>query len=68
MGFEVGASDEVLVRLSRWAVDFRYPGDLIEATHQDAETAVEQARNVYETILNELKRRGYRTEGPEEDA
>ncbi len=32
-GFEIGASDEALVRLSRWAVDSRYPGDLIEATH-----------------------------------
>lgn len=48
-----------LAELSAWAVEPRYPGDLIEATRQDAETAVEQARNIYETVLKDLKAHGY---------
>ncbi len=57
-----------LARLSAWAVEPRYPGAVIEASRQDAETAVEQARNIYETTLEDLKRHGYRPEAPEEDA
>ncbi len=57
-----------LARLSAWAVEPRYPGDVIEATHHDAETAVEQARNIYETTLEDLKQHGYRPEDPEEHA
>lgn len=55
-----------LATLSDWAVEPRYPGDLKEATRQDAEAAVEQARNIYETTLEELKHRGYQPEDPEE--
>lgn len=54
-----------LARLSVWAVEPRYPGDLIEATRHDAEMAVKQARNVYETTLEDLRRHGYE---PEENA
>lgn len=48
-----------LVELSAWAVEPRYPGDVIEATRQDAEAAVEQARSVHGTTLEDLKRHGY---------
>ena len=51
-----------LAELSKWAVEPRYPGDVIEASHQDAEASVEQARNVYETTLEDLKRHGYEPE------
>ncbi len=48
-----------LSELSVWAVEPRYPGDLIEATRQDAEAAVVQARSIYETTVKDLKRQGY---------
>ncbi len=51
-----------LSSLSDWAVEPRYPGDLIEATEADARNAVEQARDVYETTLEDLKRHGYESE------
>jgi HEPN domain-containing protein len=57
--FDPGISDEELVRLSKWAVEPRYPGDMLEATREDAEAAVEQARNVYETALKDLEAHGY---------
>jgi hypothetical protein len=49
--------------LSEWAVQPRYPGDLPDATQEDSRSAVEQARNVYETALNDLERHGY--DGPD---
>jgi HEPN domain-containing protein len=48
-----------LAGLSEWAVEPRYPGDLKEATQEDAKAAVEQAREVYETALKDLKDHGY---------
>lgn len=48
-----------LGELSAWAVEPRYPGDVVEATWQDAEAAVEQARDIYETTFEDLKRHGY---------
>jgi HEPN domain-containing protein len=62
--FEIGVSDEDLIRLSRWAVEPRYPGDFVEASRQDAALAVRRARDVYETTFEDLKRHGYE---PEED-
>ncbi len=64
-GWEVKEKFPDLAGLTAWAVEARYPGDVIEASRQDAQAAVEQARNVYETILNELKRRGYQPENPD---
>lgn len=52
-----------LEELSAWAVEPRYPGDVIEATIQDAEIAVEQARDIYETTREDLKRHGYDPDG-----
>lgn len=59
-----------LASLSEWAVEPRYPGDLKEATQQEAEAAVEQARNIYETTLKDLEGRGYEPqhEGEQDEA
>lgn len=54
-----------LASLSEWAVEPRYPGDLREATQEDAEAAVEQARNVYETALKDLEDHGYEAQDDE---
>lgn len=57
-----------LAELSAWAVEPRYPGDLKEASQEDAEDAVEQARNVYKTALKDLEEHGYgQTNGEPQD-
>jgi HEPN domain-containing protein len=43
-----------LASLTQWAVEARYPGDWPEATNAEADTAVEQARIVWESISTEL--------------
>ncbi len=64
-GWDVKVDFPDLAELSKWAVEPRYPGDLMEATEADARDAVKQAGNVYETTLEDLKHHGYE---PEEDA
>lgn len=49
--------------LSDWAVEPRYPGDLPEATEEDAKAAVEEAREIYETTFADLGRNGYAPPG-----
>lgn len=39
-----------------------YPGDVIEATRHDAETAVKQARDIHQTVLQDMRRHGYEPE------
>ena len=46
-----------LAQLTEWAVEARYPGDRQEATATDAKQAVSQAREVYNSIAAEFKRR-----------
>lgn len=64
-GWSAGEDAASLADLTVWAVEPRYPGDLPEATKEDAESAVEQARNVYETILKDLDDHGYGQDDPE---
>jgi HEPN domain-containing protein len=52
--------------LSLWAVEPRYPGDLPEATEEEAEAIVEQAREILQMILEDLKSHGYNPESEEE--
>lgn len=54
-----------LAELSEWAMEPRYPGDLREATQEDAKAAVELAHKVYETTLKDLEAHGY--ERPDEE-
>lgn len=61
-GWDVKEDFPDLAELSKWAVEPRYPGDVIEATREDAPSAVVQARDIYETTLEDLKRHGYEPE------
>ncbi len=45
--------------LSAWVARGRYPSDLPEATQEDAKAAIEKARKVYETALEDLREHGY---------
>jgi len=49
---------ERLSWLTVWAVEPRYPGDLPEATEDDANTAVDQAREILKTTLQDLEKHG----------
>lgn len=55
-----------LAELTAWAIRGRYPGDLQEATEEQARTAAEQAREVLVTTLEDLERYGYKAETEEE--
>lgn len=50
---------ERLSWLTVWAVEPRYPGDLPEATEDDARAAVDRAREIFETALKDLENHGY---------
>ncbi len=41
--------------LTEYAWKFRYPGDIGERLHTDAEQALETARNVFEAVLDRLR-------------
>jgi HEPN domain-containing protein len=58
-GWRLGEDPPALSDLSGWAVEPRYPGNLREATKEEAQTAVQQARNVYKTALKDLEDHGY---------
>lgn len=64
-GWTLAEDPARLSALSLWAVEPRYPGDLPEATEDDAKAAVEEARMVYETTIEDLGRGGFdpRNEG-----
>ncbi len=58
-GWDVKERFPDLRQLSLWAVEPRYPGDLVEATREDAVSAVDQAKEIFETTVNDLKLHGY---------
>lgn len=47
-----------LAVLSEWATQPRYPGDLPEATEDDADDALELARSLVEHLVAEFAARG----------
>ncbi len=58
-GWRLRENPSSLTDLSAWAVEPRYPGDLLDATREEAQDVVEQARNVYETAVKDLEEHGY---------
>ena len=46
-----------LAQLTQWALEARYPGDWQEATEDDANRAVSQARGVCNSIAAQFERR-----------
>lgn len=70
-GWTLSEDPERLSGLTVWAVEPRYPGDLPEATEDDARAAVELAREVLEASLRDLEDHSYdqkeREEPTEED-
>jgi HEPN domain-containing protein len=47
-----------LAELTEWAVEARYPGDWPDASEENAQRAVQQARAVYESVRGDLAQRG----------
>lgn len=48
-----------LSELSFWAVESRYPGDMPEATRDDADTAIIQAQAILHTVEDDLHKHGF---------
>ncbi|MFH1743355.1 MAG: HEPN domain-containing protein [bacterium] len=57
-GWQVKSDHPDLAELTEWAVEARYPGDWPDATTSDAQTAVEQARAVWESVCSDFARHG----------
>ena len=57
-GWDVVTTHPRLGLLTQWATIGRYPGNWPEATDQDAREATQQARAVWETVLDDLDRHG----------
>ena len=47
-----------LSELSFWAVESRYPGDMPEATREDADVALAMAKAVLDSVENDLRKHG----------
>jgi len=58
---------ERLSWLTVWAVEPRYPDDLPEASEDDANTAVDQAREILETTLKDLENHGFQQKVQRDD-
>ena len=57
--WQLKATHPDLASLTGWAVEARYPGDMLEATHPDASEAIEQARAIWTSVSIALSEHGY---------
>lgn len=57
--WEVKTHFDDLSELSFWAVESRYPGDMPEATGEDADTAVRLAKGILISVENSLRENGF---------
>jgi len=57
-GWSVKEEHPDLSRLTQWAVEARYPGDWPQATAEDADLALEQARGVVGSVERDFRERG----------
>ena len=64
-GWSVKEEFADLSGLTFWATRGRYPGSPSEATEEEAITAAEQAREVYESTREDLTQHGYGPNEPE---
>ena len=51
-----------LARLTGWAVNARYPENMLEPTKAEATTAVKQARAVWTSVSTALEQQGFQVE------
>ena len=58
-GWDIKTHFKDLSELSFWAVESRYPGDLPEATAEDANAAIDLAREVLILVKQGLEGHGY---------
>jgi HEPN domain-containing protein len=62
--WSVARNPLALEKLTVWAVEARYPGDLPDADGNDAKEAVEIARSVYALVSSDRKSRGVSEDDP----
>lgn len=51
-----------LAELTEWAVEAHYPGDWLDATEEDALSAVQRARGVWQSVCRDLASHGFTIE------
>ena len=57
-GWQVKRDPSDLADLTEWAVEARYPGSWPDATKEDAQSALNQARHVWRLVLADLMSHG----------
>ena len=58
-GWSIRQPDPRFAALSQWVVQGRYPGNWPEATDADCRFAAQQAREIWETVLQDLDQHGF---------
>jgi HEPN domain-containing protein len=58
-GWPLTAKHSDLASLTEWAIEAHYPGDWPDAVEADAQRAVEQARDVYDSVRSDLMLHGF---------
>jgi hypothetical protein len=59
IGWHVKVAHPHLVPLTRWAIEARYPGNWQPATLADCQLAARLARDIWETVLQDLDQHGF---------
>ena len=61
-GWQLKEEHPDLADLTEWAVEARYPGDWADATEEDARSAAQQARAVWQSVRRDLTSHGFTIE------
>jgi HEPN domain-containing protein len=61
-GWQLKEEHPDLADLTEWAVEARYPGDWADATEEDARSAAQQARAVWQSVCRDLTSHGFTSE------
>lgn len=57
-GWRVKEAFPKLYELSIWAIDARYPDDMPDVVEADAQEALQLAKAIHQTIIDDIKERG----------
>lgn len=57
-GWQVKEAFPKLYALSIWAIDARYPDDMPDVVEADAQEALQLAKTIYQTIVEDMEKQG----------
>jgi HEPN domain-containing protein len=64
IGWQLKEEHPDLADLTEWAVEARYPGDWPDATQEEARSALQQRRAVWQSVCRDLTGHGFTIEEP----